>query len=210
MKLTSESKFFISILVVTIAIIGIAAVVMTQPEKPPVPVAREELIPSDAHTKGNASASAYLVEFSDYECPSCRIFESTIEKLIEQHKDTLLFSYRHFPLPGHQYAVPAAVAAEAAAKQGKFWEAGKLLFENQNKFSEEFFSTQFAKLAQLDELQFKKDVASQEVKDIVARSLAQARSLKLPGTPSFFLNGVHLKNLESPEDLVTAVEEALK
>ena len=52
-----------------------------------------------------------VVEFSDFECPSCRIFESTVEQLTQQYKESLYFAYRHFPLPGHPYAVPAALAA---------------------------------------------------------------------------------------------------
>lgn len=210
MKLTGESKFLIGILVTTVVIIGIAAVALTQPEKPTPALSREALIPPGTHTSGNATASAFLVEFSDFQCPACSAFAPTVSKLTEQYKDKLLFAYRHFPLPAHEFAIPAARAAEAAAKQGKFWEAETLLFANQKNFSDEFFLTEFIKLAKLDELEFKKDVNSNEVKNVVERDQTAARALNLPGTPSFFLNGVLLKDLLSPDDLVKTVEKALQ
>lgn len=210
MKLTSESKFFIGILTAAVAIIGIAAVVLTRPEKPPAPLSRESLIPADSHTRGSASASAYLVEFSDFQCPACSAFAPTVEKLVNLYGDRLLFAYRHYPLPNHQYAKTAAYAAEAAGLQGKFWEAETYLFANQSQFSDEFFKSEFAKLVQLDQSQFIKDLSSDTVKKTVERDANQAQLLNLPGTPSFFLNGVLLTNLFGPQDLVKAVEDALQ
>lgn len=209
MKLTGESKFFAGILIFTVVIIGVAAVVLTRPEKPPTPVAREELIPPDAHTKGNASASAYLVEFSDFQCPACRAFAPTVETLTEKHKDSLFFAYRHYPLSAHQYAVSAAQSAEAAAQQGKFWEMSAFLFTNQDSFSDSYWEIA-AQAVGLDTTQFKKDMASQVTHDIVTRDTNDARSLNLPGTPSFFLNGILLKDLLGPEDLVKAVEKIVQ
>src|SRR3989344_9671208 len=123
-------------LVATFAIIGMAAWAFTRPEKP-VSVSKETLVPADAHKKGNPDAAVYLVEFSDFQCPACAAFAPTVQEIIEKHKDKLLVSYRHFPLDQHPYAVEAAIAAEAAAQQGKFWGMADLLFTNQTRLSDE-------------------------------------------------------------------------
>jgi protein-disulfide isomerase len=209
MKISSETKFFIGMLAATVTIIGIAAFTLSSPAKP-ITVAKDTLLTTDTHTKGNKEAKVYLVEFSDFECPSCRSFSSVVQKLTDTHKDNLYFAYRHFPLTQHKYALPAAYAAEAAAKQGKFWEAESILFENQDKFSDDFFSTQFATLIQLDKSKYDSDRNSGAIHAIVDNDFNTANMLNLPGTPTFFLNGVMLKELTGPQDLIHAVETALK
>ena len=208
MKLTSESKLFLGICISTLAIIGLAVLIFTRPT-PVVAIPKETLVPKDAHTKGNPDARDYLVEFSDFQCPACSAFAPTVQKLTDTYKNRLLFAYRHFPLPKHPYAKTAAYAAEAAGLQGKFWEAEKILFANQNLFSDEFFSTEFAKLVQLDQAQFANDMTKETVKKTVEMDASAAQLLNLPGTPSFFLNGVLLTNLYGTEDLVKAVEAAV-
>lgn len=215
MKLTDESKLLLGILVATVAIVGLAVWAFTQPTKE-ISLPRETLIPENAHTKGNTEAAVYLVEFSDFQCPACGAFAPTVDALTDKYKDRLLMVYRHFPLPSHQYAPKAAYAAEAASLQGKFWEAEKILFANQSKFSDTFFSDEFVTLlasaspsGTFDPQRFLKDLTSGEVKKPVERDLSQAQLLNLPGTPAFFLNGVLLKNLLGPQDLVKAVEKAL-
>ena len=125
MKLTGESKFLLSVLLGTVTIIGAAVFFLSQPAKS---LTREELIPTNIPTHGVATASAYLVEFSDFQCPACAAFAPTVEKLITENQDRLLFAYRHFPLPQHTAAIPAARAAVAAGNQGKFWEMHTPLF----------------------------------------------------------------------------------
>lgn len=208
MKLTGESKLFLGIFAVTIAIIGLAAWAFTRPARI-VTIPKETLIPQTAHTKGKNGATVYLVEFSDFQCPACAAFAPTVQTLTETYKDRLLFAYRHYPLPKHPFAKTAAYAAEAAALQGKFWEAEKVLFENQNTFSDEFFKSKFTKLLELNESKYAKDMTEGIVKQTVDRDAAAAQLLNLPGTPSFFLNGVLLTNLYGPEDLVKAVETAV-
>lgn len=206
MKLASESKFLLGILLATVAIIGLAAILLSRPAKP---LTKDTLIPTDAHTAGGPNSTVWLVEFSDFQCAACRTFQPIVNQLIKDHGDRIFFAYRHFPLSSHPFAAPAARAAEAAAKQGKFWEAVDVLFANQGKFSDAFFSSQFAQLLQLDQSQFDKDFASAAVAERVADDEAAARALNLPGTPTFFLNGVRL-NLTSPADLEKAVIDLLK
>lgn len=208
MKLTGESKLFLSIFVGSIVLIAIAAWAMTRP-LPITTIARESLIAQDAHATGSAQATAYLVEFSDFECPACGAFAPTVKQLQGKYQDKLLFVFRHFPLPKHTYALPAAYAAEAASLQGKFWEAEEYLFAHQKSFSDTTWS-EMAKALTLDESKFNEDVKSDAVKQKVQRDLSQARLLNLPGTPTFFLNGIQLKNILGPQDLIKSVEEAFQ
>lgn len=208
MKLTGESKILLGMLAATVAIIGGAAFFFSKPTPPPKPLAREELVAADSFTIGNASASAYLVEFSDFQCPACRAFAPVVDELIMKYSDKLFFVYRHFPLSKHEFAKPAALAAEAAGQQGKFWEMGKLLFNNQNRFSINPW-TSLADELKLDRAKFDTDLTSQTLKTKIDRDETAAIGLGLPGTPSFFLNGIRL-TVSSPAELTKAVEEVVR
>jgi protein-disulfide isomerase len=84
------------------------------------------------HIKGNPDADVELVEYSDFQCPACSAMYPVVKELMVEHGDKIRFEYRHFPIERiHPYAVQAAVAAEAAGQQGKFYEFHDLLFENQ-------------------------------------------------------------------------------
>ncbi len=208
MKLTGESKVLLGILAATVAIIGIAVFFVSKPAAAPTPLSREELVAADSHSIGNASASAYLVEFSDFQCPACRAFAPAVDELVTKYPDKLLFVYRHFPLAKHEFAKPAAMAAEAAGQQGKFWEMGKLLFENQDKLSGSLWAS-LADELRLDRVKFDAALNSQDLKAKIDRDEIAAIQLKLPGTPSFFLNGVRL-TVASPGELKAAVENVIK
>lgn len=208
MKLTGETKIFLGILVATVAIIGIAVYFVGKPSSAPTPLSREELISADSHAIGNSSASAYLVEFSDFQCPACRAFAPTVDEIAGKYTDKLLFVYRHYPLTQHAFSKPAALAAEAAGEQGKFWEMGKLLFNNQDRFSDDLWGG-LADELKLDRTKFDAALKSEMLKAKVDRDETAAIRLGLPGTPSFFLNGVRL-TVANPDDLKIAVEKALK
>lgn len=208
MKLTGESKVLLGILLATAAIIGTAVFFFSKPTPPPKPIAREELVAADSFTIGNASASAYLVEFSDFQCPACRAFMPVVDELITKYSDKLLFVYRHYPLSQHTFAKPAAMAAEAAGQQGKFWEMAKLLFENQDRLSGDLWGS-LADELKLNRKDFDQAINDDTLKAKIDRDEIAATQLKLPGTPSFFLNGVRLE-VASPLDLKTAVEKAVQ
>lgn len=208
MKLTGESKVLLSILAATVAIIGSAVFIFSKPAAPPKPIAREELVTADSFQAGNASAAAWLVEFSDFQCPACRTFSPVVDDLITNNTDKLFFVYRHYPLSQHAYAKSAALAAEAAGEQGKFWEMSKLLFENQDIFSAAPWG-ELADQLKLDRTKFDAALQSNTLKTKIDQDETAAIRLGLPGTPSFFLNGVMI-TVVSPADLKKAVEEAIQ
>lgn len=204
MKLTGESKLFLGILISTAVLIGVAAVAMT---KPTPSLSRDELIPKDAHTKGNIQAKAYLVEFSDYQCPACLAAKPIVDEVTAKHKDDLLFVYRNYPLSQHPFAMRAAETAEFAGTQGKYWEMHDLLFASQEKFSDTIFAD-LVKELKLDEKKFAEDIGKGTYKSRIGEDQAAGDRVGVNATPTFFLNGKKL-DLASFDDLVTAVDDAI-
>lgn len=207
MTISSETKFFIGIILSTVAIIAVSLIILSRPQKA-LTLPKETLIPASSQSKGNKDAQTYLVEFSDFQCPACAAFAPVVDALVEKNQKDLFFVYRHFPLPKHQFAIPAALAAEAAGVQGKFFEASHYLFTNQDKFSDSFWDT-MAKDLSLDMKQFAKDLQEKTGKASIDKDLSLASALNFSGTPTFFLNGEMLNNIANPQDLVDAVNKAI-
>ena len=150
-------------------------------------------VTTDAHVRGPQDAIVTLVEFGDYQCPSCALFHPVIAALMDRFPSQLQFQFRHFPLITiHANAIYAAVAAEAAAEQGAFWEMHDLLFESQSDWASHPDPTSmFASYAErlgLNAAEFEAAVRSDLVRDRVTEDLAEAQQLRLSGTPSFFVN----------------------
>jgi protein-disulfide isomerase len=204
MKLTSETKLFIGIFALTGILITLAMIIMT---KPPKPIAKEALILPTTYTKGNKDASVWLVEFSDFECPACKAFSSVIGDLIKKYPDKLLVAYRYFPLEMHPQAIPAAIAAESAGQQGKFWEMEQLLFINQEDLHGGLYEN-FALQLGLNMTLFKAAITDLKTKQIITNDIQYGNSIGIDATPTFFLNGVKL-TLSAPSDLVKEVEKAI-
>jgi protein-disulfide isomerase len=158
------------------------------------------------HIKGNSEASVKLVEYSDFQCPSCASFHPVVKTLIEQYGEKISFEYKHFPLSTiHKNALGAAIAAEAAGQQDKFFEFHDLLFENQGEWSAVAVpNTLFLKYAEqlnLDLELFKKHLKSSVLRDKVRSEFDEGRSLEVAGTPTFFLNGERMEFTSFPEFL---------
>jgi len=204
MKLTGETKFFIGIMGTTVLIIIGALMLLSRPAKP---LAREQLIPDMTPVRGNKDAKVWLVEFSDFQCPACKAFAGVVDALATAHPDTLYVAYRHFPLLQHPISKKAAIAAEAAGVQGKFWEMNKLLFTNQNSLSESKI-IDLAKQLNLDMTAFASSSADKKTEDKINADIAYGNTIGINATPTFFLNGVKLE-VRTPNDLKQKVEEAL-
>jgi len=153
------------------------------------------------HIKWSPKKKNILVEYSDFQCPSCKSahdFLKTVEASGSADFDItkkVTFVYRYFPLYQiHDKAKISAYVAEAAGIQGKFWEMSDLLFDNQQSWSasndpqNEFF-LKYATELKLNIDQFKKDSDSTDVKNRVAEDLREAEQMGVNSTPTFFLNG---------------------
>lgn len=145
------------------------------------------------NTYGAGSSGIEVVEFGDFQCPSCEQFYPIVKAVKEKYKDTITFRFRHFPLQTiHPNARATHRAAQAAAMQGKFWEMHDALYENQSSWSNLSDVTAFLEsLAQqigLDVEQYKKDFTSTDVNSAINADVNLGGSLKITGTPSFFLD----------------------
>lgn len=164
------------------------------------------------HVKGNPEASVVLVEYSDLQCPACAAFVPSVEQVLALHGDSIRFEYKHFPLPIHRFATQAAVAAEAAGQQGKFFEYHDLLFENQPVWSQstapQTFFIQYADELGLDMDTFRRHMNSSLLREQVQSQFAEGRSLGITGTPTFFLNGQQMQ-IATYQDFIDQVEVAV-
>ena len=149
---------------------------------------KPEIGPAD-QTQGNEQAAIKLVEYGDYQCPHCGTAYPIIKEIQSTFGDQILFVFRNFPLQeSHRYANIAAQAAEAAGKQGKFWEMHDAIFENQQQLNEEFIEHLAEKLG-LDMEQFEEDLNSEEISTKVEDDFESGVRSGVNGTPSFFING---------------------
>ncbi len=206
MNLTSESKFLFGITAATLAIVAIGLFAFSNKGATlsSIPtLSRQELVLGDSTSRGNKEAEHFLVEFSDFQCPACKAFKPVVDQLISQYVDKLSFTYRHFPLDQHPAALPAAIAAEAAAKQGKFWEMYDLLFENQETLSEETV-IKLAENLPLNMDQYRTDSAA--AKEEVLQDRSYGLQIGINSTPTFYLDGKKLI-LNNPADLKIAVDK---
>lgn len=208
MKLTGETKLFLGIILFTLVIIGGAILLFSHQDNAPA-IGRDQLITADTYVKGNASASAYLVEFSDLQCPACKAFQPTLNQILTDYGSKLAFGYRHFPLDQHPYSVKAAIAAEAAGRQGKFWEMHDGIFaSDQEKLSDQVVAD-IAKSLNLNMDQFTKDIADKALADKVNKDRDAGNTFGINATPTFFLNGKRLQ-VATFDDLTQAVKDAVK
>src|SRR2546423_3837190 len=165
------------------------------------------------HVLGPADAAVTLEEFGDFQCPPCGKLSEPINQLQKQHN--LRVIYREFPLPIHAHAKEAAYAAEAAARQGRFWQMHDLLYREQPVWSKSndaraLFNA-YAGMLQLDLDRFKNDMDSSEVQRQVELDQQRGASIGVKNTPTIFINNEAVPGTESnPEQLPGHVEAALK
>ena len=159
-----------------------------------------------APVRGKADAPVTLVVFSDFECPWCAKLEPLLAQLLAANADTVRVVFKHLPLPMHPQAEPAALAAIAAQRQGKFWEMHDALFAVQQWTPAAV--TETATRIKLDMNRFQADLNSQETRMQLAKDKADAQAAEVAATPSVFVNGRPVRERSLPA-LQAMVNEAL-
>jgi protein-disulfide isomerase len=175
----------------------------------PDPNRRYSIDTKGAPFKGPESAKLAIVEFVDLQCPFCRRVGPTLERVQEEYGDQVRIVFKHLPLRIHPKAFAAHRAAEAAHRQGKFWEMHDAILENQRAMEPETF-VEYAERIGLDMEKFKADVASQDVKRRVNKDAAEANRLGVTGTPGFFINGRFLSGAQPFESFKRLIDEELE
>lgn len=169
------------------------------------PAPSATLVREDSHRLSPAPAgSPVFVEFLDLECEACRAAFPLVEQLREEYEGKVEFVIRYFPIESHANAMNAAVAVEAAARQGKLEPMYRKMYETQDQWGEQRDSRaqlfrQFAEQLGLDLARFDADVAAPEVKARVEKDRKDGEALGVQGTPTFFLDGVMIRPQSADE-----------
>lgn len=151
------------------------------------------------HVDGKADSKVILVEYGDYQCPSCGSAYPNVKTLMDEYGDRIALVFRNFPLTSiHPNAKVAAAAAEAAGLQGKYWEMHDLLYQNQSawetlaidKRTDAFVS--FATELQLDTAKFTTDLSNADVNKKISFDMALGKANSASATPTFYLNSEKL------------------
>jgi protein-disulfide isomerase len=167
------------------------------------------------HALGPASAPVTLEEFGDFQCPPCGKLSEPINQMQREYAPKLRVVFHHFPLAVHQHAKEAALAAEAAGLQGKFWQMHDLLYREQAVWSKSddphsLFEA-YAGMIGLNLDRFKKDMQSREVAERISADQKYGSEIGVRSTPTIFLNNEGLSpELTAPDRLKAAVAEAMK
>lgn len=202
-SMRSNLKYLGFIAVAAAVVIGIV-LLSKGAATPSDPAVLPDDIASTEWQEGNPASNVVLVEYADFQCPACAGINPIVRQVMEEYGDEILLVFRHLPLTSiHENAEEGAWAAEAAGKQGKFFEMGNMLFARQSEWTvlgnpiDAFKS--YATSLGIDADQFVTDYQSSEVHQAVAASLKSARDAGLGSTPTFFLNGRQMQNV--PRDM---------
>ncbi len=157
---------------------------------------------------GPAAAPVTIVEFSDFQCGFCAKSQQLLKQVLARHPEQVRLVYKHFPLPSHEQARGAAMAAMAAQAQDQFWAMHDLLFANRTQLNPTAF-LRFASELQLDLDRFEQDLQNPVFMTRVNEDIGEGRSARLPGTPSFYINGRKLRS-NSLAGFQRAIAETLR
>jgi hypothetical protein len=149
---------------------------------------------ANAPTKGAANAPVTIVEFSDFQCPSCQRAAGYIDPILKKHGEKVRYIRYDLPLSGHNWAFGAALAGRAIYRQKPdlFWEYKKQVYDNQSNFSPFTFwdwARGFAKDNELDLAKYDADLESAEIKGEILNAAGAALTNDIRATPSYVING---------------------
>ena len=163
------------------------------------------LTPSDQsgnigdHVYGNKNSKVQLIEYGDFQCPGCGSVHPTVQSIKEKYKDDIAFVFRNFPLTSiHPNALVAAATAEAAGKQGKYWQMHDKLYTQQDTWSNATINDRtnvfsgYASEVGLDIDRYNKDLTDPNITKKINFDLALGKDQGVTSTPTFYLNGREL------------------
>ncbi|HEX8336860.1 MAG TPA: thioredoxin domain-containing protein, partial [Pyrinomonadaceae bacterium] len=166
-----------------------------------------QIATDDQPAKGDAKAAVTIVEFTDFQCPSCAQVQPVLDRLVREYGGRVRLVARDYPLPQHAEAFKAAEAAEAAREQGKYWEYAAKLFGNQSALGVDSLKRYATELG-LDRAKFDAALDGARFTAQVRRDLLDGQRVGVNGTPSLFINGRRVSD-RSYAGLKAAIEAAL-
>ena len=200
--MNKETTVVVVIVLVLVALFGLFFFLSVRPTPSTIIANADLLVRPESHRTGSVGAKVTMVEFGDYECPACAVWASALKPIINRYKSNPDFSFvfRNFPLSQHPNALIAAEVAEAAAAQGKFWEMNDLLYSHQDEWVASkdplFIFATYAGQLNLDVPQFRADVTANKYDAYIKADQADGTALALDHTPTIYLNGKEVDNLD--------------
>jgi protein-disulfide isomerase len=170
---------------------------------------RQVVSAANSPAKGSANAPIEMIEFSDFQCPFCLRADPTVRQVLSTYGDRIRFVYRHYPLPNHPNARPAAEAAACAGEQGKFWPYHDRLFANPTKLSDADLKQGAAELG-LNTAQFNACVDTHKLKAQVDADIKDGEEAGVNGTPAFFVNGRMISGAQPYDVFKKMIDEELE
>ena len=160
------------------------------------------------HVRGAPGAPLRLLIYGDYECPYTRKALISVAQVRSELGDDFVYAFRNFPLTEiHPHALHAALAAEAAELQGRFWEMHDLLFQRQHALADADLATHAAEIG-LDPQRFRADFANRKGLPRIEADVASGVRNGVEGTPSLFINGKPHEDSYEPANLIKALRAA--
>jgi protein-disulfide isomerase len=160
----------------------------------PLADTRSKLHIGTSPSMGPADAKVTLIEFADFECPSCRQLDRILRDFLPKHPEVRLV-YKDFPLTQiHPWAMTAAIAAQCTAQQdpAAFWKIHDIIFDAQDSITPENVSSkmsEFAKTLNLNEIVFESCLTNPDIQKKIEQTQSEGRELQITGTPTTFING---------------------
>ena len=192
----------VAIIVVSVAILGLMIGDRFAPRSASAPAVSQGNGPLEAvdglatsinsTARMNGQPRVAIVEFSDFECPFCGQYaRNTYERIVDDYvkPGKITYVFKHFPLPNHRFAMPAAEAADCARQGGKFWQMHDRLFANQTAFDPASL-LQSATAVGLDERNFSECIRGDVPRNAVNTDLEEGVRLEIKSTPTFFFGFV--------------------
>ncbi len=169
-------------------------------------------IKNDDATAGDPESKVKIFVYSDFECPYCKVFWMTLRETMQEFGERAFFNYKHLALPNHPQAENAALAAECAREQGKFWEYGDKVFASQADWTKSSGTQRFknyASVLKLNSVQFTQCLDDKKYKAKIDADKSEAGSFGIAGTPAIFINDRLESGAIGKDDLKRAIEEEL-
>jgi protein-disulfide isomerase len=166
-------------------------------------------------TKGGKDAKVTIVEYSDFQCPFCSRGYSTMEnEVLKKYGDKVKFVYKHFPLPMHPWAQPAAVAAECALQQKPeaYWKLYDYYFQNQRDITPQNLkekTLEALKGTGIDEAKFNECLDNNKTLETVKAQMAEGQSVGVTGTPGFIVNGRLISGAQPAANFEAVIDDEL-
>jgi protein-disulfide isomerase len=158
--------------------------------------------------KGSENAPVIIAVFSEFQCPYCSRLTSLLDQVMEKYPKQVKIVYKNFPIRSHKYSEPAANAALAAQKQGKFWPFHDLLYQHHKELNDKKI-LETAHQLKLDMVRFEKDRKDPAIAGKVSTDIRDGKNAGVRGVPTVFINGRLLRK-RSMEGFSEVIEKTLQ